>query len=73
MREKLDLPAVRDPDLKKILDAYGLSEPLTKSKLKCRGCSRILSWENIGAIKVKENGLEIYCFDPECIEVAQEI
>ena len=70
MRDKLELPAVKDRELEVILKQYELCEPLEKGKLQCGSCKKILSWENIGALKVTGKNLTLYCNNPECIEYA---
>jgi hypothetical protein len=70
MREKIEVSAIRDRDLRDILQKYQLSEKMVQGKLSCESCSQIMSWENTGALIVKGSGLIFYCNLPECIDQA---
>lgn len=70
MREKVEVSAVRDRDLRDILQKYHLSEKMDQGKLTCESCSQVMNWENMGALIVKEPGLIFYCNLPECIDQA---
>jgi hypothetical protein len=70
MHEEIEVSAVRDRDLRPILDRYDLSEKVDKGELTCESCSQTLMWENLGALLVKEGGLLLFCNLSECIEEA---
>ncbi len=70
MREKVEVSAIRDRDLRNILQRYNLSEMMDKGQLTCKSCLQILTWANIGALLIKDVGLVLFCNLPECIDVA---
>ena len=67
MREKVILPAVHDKDLIKLLEEFGLREKLERNQLK-----RKLTFENLGGLIVKQDGILLLCNYMECIETAKE-
>ena len=70
MREKVELPAVHDRDLRSILERFGLADILDEGMLCCSSCDRQLTWGNIGALLVRNNTLQLYCNLSDCIEDA---
>lgn len=70
MNRKLEIPAIHDKDLRKLLESYGLAEIIDKGELKCSLCGNIITWDNIAAFKVNGQTLDVFCDDPECIENA---
>ena len=72
MREKVILPAVHDKDLIKLLEEFGLREKLERNQLKCKSCGRKLTFENLGGLIVKQDGILLLCNYMECIETAKE-
>jgi hypothetical protein len=72
MREKFEISAVRDRDLRDILDAFGLSEKIDNEELTCWSCSATLTWDNIGGFIVAKKGLRLFCSVSDCIEAAKK-
>ena len=70
MSKKFEIPAIHDKDLRKILETFGLTEKLDNNQLECSRCGNILTWDTIAAFRVSGNTLDIYCNDPECLEIA---
>ena len=70
MREDVELTAVRDRDLRPILDRFGLSEGLDKGTLLCASCSQPLTWANLGALLVRDRGLLLFWSLCECSEIS---
>lgn len=68
MREKVEIPAVRDRDLRDILDCFGLAEKMDRGELICFSCSQALTWDNLGALLVNGEQLIPFCNLSECIE-----
>ena len=71
MPEKIDLPSVIDRDLISILQHYNLDEPLLNGEIECHSCSRVLTWENLGGIKVDKGLFVLFCDFPECLDKAR--
>ena len=67
-REDMELPAIRDNELRAVFDRFDLADKVDSGVLLCASCSKIIEWENIGALLVKNGTLEIYCDTSECIE-----
>ena len=66
----VELPAVRDRDLRGILIGYGLAERMDAREATCASCSQTLTWDSIGALLVRENGITLFCNLSECIDEA---
>ena len=67
MKNKLNIPAIHDNDLNKILDELGLLSKIEKEELSCLNCSRIITLENLGGLISRKDTADIICNDPECI------
>ena len=72
MRKKVEVPAVADTDLRTVLMAYGLAEKMDKRELTCEHCDEPLAWENLGALLVVGQTLQLFCNMCECIEAASK-
>ena len=70
--DKIELMAIRDRDLRRILERYGLATQMDAHTLTCRACAGILTWDNMGALLTKRGELSIYCNLSECIEEASK-
>ncbi len=68
MGKKIEIPAIHDKDLRRILKEFGFENSLDNNLLKCSRCGNVITWEMISALRVVGNTLDIYCNDPECIE-----
>ena len=73
MNDDLELPAIKDSELRPILDRFKLSDSIDNNREHCVSCNKLISWENIGALLVKDKSLVIYCDRPECIEVVSKV
>lgn len=71
MRNKIEIAAVRDRDLRAVLDRYGAAEKIDRQEEICSSCSDILTWETIGAFVVFSDGIKLYCCLSECLEAAE--
>lgn len=70
MRKRIEITAARDRDIIDILKKFELSEKMGNGELSCESCSQNLTWENLGAMVVKEGGLLLFCDLSECINEA---
>lgn len=68
MKKKIEIPAIHDNDLEEILSYHGLMDKIEKNELLCFKCKRILSIDNISALKVINDELVVFCDNPECID-----
>lgn len=68
MSEKIQIPAIHDKDLRKILDRFGASEKIDKGEIFCFNCNNLITWENLFAFKIIGNELVFFCEHPNCIE-----
>lgn len=69
MREKIEVTAIRDNDLREVLERHALLKKLEEGKLNCNFCTQPLSWNTLGALSVKEETLILCCNQPECIDM----
>lgn len=68
MQKSIDIPAVHDKDLKRILEILGLYEEFEKGNLACANCGKKIVWDNLFALKVEEQSVLLFCDEPDCIE-----
>ena len=68
MNKKIDIPAIHDKDLRKVLEDLNLLEKLEKNELYCTLCNKVITWENLYAMKVVDNNIVLFCDDQDCIE-----
>ena len=68
MRTQIEVPAIRDRDLREILDKLGISQRIDSGELDCCSCSGIVTWDAIGALLVREGNVLVCCHLSECIE-----
>ena len=69
---RIELMAVRDTDLRGILERYGLATQIDAAGLRCHACAGIITWDNVGALLTEHGELSIYCNLSECIEEASD-
>lgn len=69
MSEKVEIHAIKDRDLRNVLGHFGLSERIDKGELMCESCSQTLTWDNLGALLIREGSLLAFCSLPACIDV----
>jgi hypothetical protein len=72
MAHNLNIPAIRNGELQRLLSFYGLKEGLVSGRLVCASCETKLSDENIGVLLVHKGSLILYCMSLDCIEDAVE-
>lgn len=65
--KKINLPAVHDKDLVKILTEYNLIHQFEKSELNCFNCNQIINSINLSGIIVKYETLAFVCDNPDCL------
>lgn len=68
-RQQLEVPCIRDKDLRKILEGKNIASKIDNGELLCESCSDIITFDNIGAILVNEGTLVICCNLDECFEM----
>lgn len=68
MKNKIQIPAIHDKDLRIVLDKLGLSKSIDDSTAKCYNCSKTITWGNLFALKVLGENIVIFCDEPECID-----
>lgn len=68
MRKKIDIPAIHDNDLKEVLENLKLFDKFEQGELLCKNCNKVISWDNLFALKVIEGSIAIFCEEPDCVE-----
>lgn len=68
MDQKIEIPAIHDRDLRRVLDQFGIASKIDNGEIKCARCQKTITWDNLFAIKVLDNNLLLFCDDPDCIE-----
>jgi hypothetical protein len=72
MRQKLDISAMRERDLRLLFERCGLSEKIKNGELVCPTCLHVITWETIGGFVVRQGQLVPFCNISECIEAATQ-
>lgn len=67
MEKKLQIPAIHDKNLKKVLDDFGISKRIDNNEVFCINCSEPITWENIAGLKIQNKEVKIICTNPECL------
>jgi hypothetical protein len=70
MRKDVELYSVRDRDLRVILARFHLDAAVDDGTALCDVCSRSITWDNLGAIRVRSATLILVCDLPECLQTA---
>ena len=73
MSDILDVPAVRERELRSILEQRGLADAVDSGEKECAACSTRLTWSNIGALLVKDRQLVLFCDDSDCLSSAAQV
>ncbi|HEY0030019.1 MAG TPA: hypothetical protein VGC65_04620 [Bacteroidia bacterium] len=73
MKERLDIPAIHDDDLKTILKKYELLTKFESGEVKCCYCNISLTWDNIYGLILKNNIPQLICDSIECLEKSNTI
>jgi hypothetical protein len=68
MKTDINIPAVHDDDLKKILSNYGILNEFDAGQSKCFVCNNPVTWDNIYGIFLVENQPKLVCDSIECID-----
>jgi hypothetical protein len=68
MEKKIQIPAVHDKDLRSVLDRFGLADKIDSGAVHCYNCDKLITWENLFAIKVVDSNVVVFCEEPDCIE-----
>jgi len=72
MSDRIELPSIRDRDLRPILQHFGLIESLEEGALHCAFCGGLITWDNLGAILIEQGKLVLLCDLSECLDTANK-
>ena len=71
---KVELTAIHDVDLKKVLIKLGLYDKVVNGEVKCFVCGRPINWNNIGGVfKSKDDSLHLICNNMKCLLIASQL
>ena len=73
MRERIDIPAMRESDLRELFSSYGLAEKIENNQIECEFCGSTISWSNLGGVIIKDSSPHVICSLSECIEKAAAV
>ncbi len=68
MRKQLNLKAMLDSDLDKLMDQLGMLELMNAGKLKCAICGKKITRENFYCLYVEEGEIKFCCNQVSCYE-----
>ncbi len=69
-KRNIDIPAVRDKDLRVILSDLGILNQFESHGFQCKYCNQLLGWHNLGAIVVEDSALVFLCDSADCLDDA---
>ena len=72
MSDNINIPAIHDDDLLKLLEKHGLIDKINKEEIHCVYCNEIISFDNLYGIFWKNNLPNFVCDSSECITKAAE-
>ncbi len=70
--EHIQVNSIRDRDLRPVLAHFHLHTAVDEARLECASCSRVITWDNLGALRVSGATLVVYCDFSECLESASQ-
>ena len=70
---ELEVPAIYEEDLQKVLDKLGILQDISRGRVKCFICDKSVNLTNFGGVVKIKGNLKVICDDPVCIESAIEI
>lgn len=68
MKKELNIKAVLDSDMDKILEQLGVLDSIDAGRATCAFCERLMSRENISGLFVEEGQIKFCCNRIECHE-----
>ena len=69
----VEIPAIYEEDLQKVLEKLGVLQDILQDKVRCFICEKKITLDNFGGIVKIRGNLKIVCDNPACIETAIEI
>ncbi len=64
--ESKEVKAVHIADLENLLKRYGQLDDFKNNAIKCQICQEIVSTDNVGSVKLKDNKLQFTCNKRSC-------
>ena len=72
IKTDLELNAVLDRDLRSLINEFGLGDALDAGKLRCPHCDKVITFDNIGALRIVAGSAIIICDDYACIAEVED-
>jgi hypothetical protein len=70
--ERLKVKAIATDEIALFLSKAGVLDEVEKGYIRCAKCDSIITLQNIGMIKRKEDKLLIFCDNEQCVMNEQE-
>ena len=67
MKKNIDIPAIHDDDLEKVLKDLGLFSKIINGEINCLNCGDDITLENLGGLISINQEVKIICDNPECL------
>jgi hypothetical protein len=61
MREKVQIPAMRERDMRLFFMEHGLSDAIDRGELECASCGVTLTWNDIAGFVLRNGRPVVYC------------
>lgn len=65
--KSVEIPVVRDKDLRVILSNFGILDDLERGAIQCACCGCRISWENLGLLRIVQEHVVLCCGNSDCI------
>lgn len=72
MIENIEIPVIHDDDLRKVFAKLGIDEKIDNGFLFCPLSGTRITWDNIGAVIIKDGSVSVVCDLPECMEALNQ-
>jgi hypothetical protein len=67
MKKKLEILAIHDKNLIKILTDLKVINKIKNEQINCVNCGEKITLSNISGLKINKPNILIYCDNPECL------
>ena len=71
MRQKIDLPAILEKDLRILLGRLGISAEIEAGTIYCPTCCRPITWDTLGGFIVRDGKPVLFCDASDCLEASR--
>lgn len=68
MTEKVEILAIHDDDIKKVLSDFDIEKKIDNREASCCVCGTLVTWENLNGVLINEGKIYFVCDTNNCID-----